>query len=89
MNFKHDINDPSCSERLDSRRPYAVLISPLTYSNPDTTPNIISPVLNHGCEITLRQVCVGMKAEVLNGRMNAGLDPNLLSTFLIISESGA
>lgn len=34
-------------------------------------------------------MCVGMKAGVLNGHMNAGLDPNLLSTFLIISESGA
>lgn len=30
-----------------------------------------------------------MKAGMLNGHMNAGVNPNLLSTFLIISESGA
>lgn len=30
-----------------------------------------------------------MKAGMLNGHVNAGVNPNLLSTFLIISESGA
>lgn len=30
---------------------------------------------------------MGIKAGMLNGHMNAGVNPNLLSTFLIISES--
>lgn len=32
---------------------------------------------------------MGIKAAMLNGHMNAGVNPNVLSTFLIISESGA
>lgn len=30
-----------------------------------------------------------MKAGMLNGHMNSAVNPNLLSTFFIISESGA